>query len=85
MARRSLYPGKHESGRVQGTLTKAGIRDFALARKDLSDLSGWDTTDISDADVIEFAVSRVRPAELAGQLGDDPLHLGVLRSKHRRE
>lgn len=48
----SIYPGK--TTRVQGVLTKTGARAFERTRKELAQLVGVKSGEVSDGDTIEY-------------------------------
>lgn len=54
---RAFYPNKLNGVRVQGTLSPSGGTTFDKVRKKLAQLSERDFARISDADVIEYAVT----------------------------
>ncbi len=61
--RMSIFRNKAGGARVQGLLTKDGVRAFNTHRTRLAKMAGRDVAHVSDADVIEY-LSRGRDATL---------------------
>jgi len=54
VARLSIFGPKPGNYRVQGKLTRDGLRMFDLARRQLAQLVGKKPAEVSDGDTIEF-------------------------------
>jgi hypothetical protein len=54
VGRRSIFRGKLRTLRVQGIMSRDGMRAFKAARRQLAKLAGVRIVDVSDADTIEF-------------------------------